>query len=263
MVELLAVLGRRRHTTVLVDNAHRVALRHLLRVLSPVPYVRAAVGPCALGIPFLHDRRHRYPLLHSPSNLVPSLGDALHNQLLLETRGTGGTRVPHVAGSIRARRPLVLPVGRLTYYDETTNISQRTAGGYGPQAHRSTALTADMRISKKRRFGRVFWWIVFALFGLGSASFLWLGTYGLIIDDVYLPNRFGHGGVHVHGVPAWLGAGIEYCLAAVLLSFIVRFGIDPSPHRPFYQSFDKWLKYILFGLLAVFLVAFILAVHKQ
>ena len=182
----------------------------------------------------------------------------------------GGCRNRPVSAAIAlAEYPILLGnQAEWTYPDYTLVNSLRVRFGVHSALDvanhgKHRASQGSMSISKKRRFGPVLWWIVFALFGLGAIPCLWLATYGLITDDVYLPNRFGHGGLHVHGVLAWLGAGIEYCLAASLISFIVRFGLDPSQHRPFYRSFDKWLKYIAFGLLAGFFLALISTVHKQ
>ncbi len=56
----------------------------------------------------------------------------------------------------------------------------------------------------------------------GFLSFLLLsyGTYGLSVDDIYLPGRRGPG-MHFHGVAAWLVYGAMVTAAANLISVIV------------------------------------------
>ena len=124
-----------------------------------------------------------------------------------------------------------------------------------------------MSTSKRRQFSRLFvrilGLILLALCGLTAVFLLWCATYGLIVDDVYMMGRFPSQRLHVHGVTAWFGAGIDYCLAAYLISIIVRFAIDPSLRRPRFHRFDRWLKYIFLGFVVGFVVAGIFTVHKR
>jgi hypothetical protein len=120
-----------------------------------------------------------------------------------------------------------------------------------------------MSAYKKMRFGRVLWLIVCVWFGWAAVFLLWCAIHGLIVDDVYLQGSFISQRLHVHGVTAWFGAGIDICLAALFISFIVRCNIDRALRHPFFRSFDKWLKYIVYGLVAGLLVAVISTVHKR
>lgn len=113
------------------------------------------------------------------------------------------------------------------------------------------------------RFGRVLWVIVCVWLGWTAVSLLWSAIHGLIVDDVYLQGPFISQRLHVHGVAAWFGAGIDICVAALFISFIVRCNMDRALRHPVFHSVNKWLKYIVYGLVAGLLVAVISTIHKQ
>jgi len=56
----------------------------------------------------------------------------------------------------------------------------------------------------------------------GFFSFLLLsyGTYGLTVDDIYIPGKRGNG-MHFHGLAAWLVYGAMVSAAANMISVIV------------------------------------------
>jgi hypothetical protein len=104
---------------------------------------------------------------------------------------------------------------------------------------------------------------VFSLAGFGAVLLLWYGAYGLSVDDVFFTAPWRRG-AHFHGILAWFIVGFYYCIAAALISFIVRFGFDPSPKRPFYKRFYRCLKYVIYGLCAgYFIILFFLIIHKK
>lgn len=87
---------------------------------------------------------------------------------------------------------------------------------------------------------------------VGLAVFLFLyGTVGIILDDIYLPGGRG-GGIHVHGVMAWLIYGSILSVCFSLMSLFV----DHYDTRDNERIYDKAFLYGIYASIAFF-VAFI------
>jgi hypothetical protein len=60
---------------------------------------------------------------------------------------------------------------------------------------------------------------VMIICGLGAAFFACYATYGLYVNDVFVPGKFN--GLRFHGLAAWFIAGAYYCLAAIFSSVLL------------------------------------------
>ncbi len=69
-----------------------------------------------------------------------------------------------------------------------------------------------------------------------SAILLAYGTFGIYVDDVYIPGSRSRG-IHLHGEPAWIMYGAMLCAALNLLSMVLDH----------YDKRDNEVKYKLFA----------------
>jgi hypothetical protein len=86
-------------------------------------------------------------------------------------------------------------------------------------------------------------------YGLLGAAVMAYGSYGLWVDEIFLPGKRGRG-MHFHGIDAWLLYGAILCLAANCLAVIVDH-FDTRNNETNYRRFAKvtaLLGYGLFGL---------------
>lgn len=61
------------------------------------------------------------------------------------------------------------------------------------------------------------------------------GTYGVWVDDLYLPGRHGPG-LHLHHTPAWVMYAAMLCACAVFVSVVVDH-YDRRDNERYYQKF--------------------------
>ena len=94
------------------------------------------------------------------------------------------------------------------------------------------------------------------LVGLFVAFILVYATHGIYVDDLYVPHPRGGLGVHFHGTGALAMFGAFFCLAAFLISTLVR-SFDHPSNKPGYRTFNRWMKYLGLCLLVI---AFLLAI---
>jgi len=106
--------------------------------------------------------------------------------------------------------------------------------------------------------------LVFPLVGLLALYIFLCGVVGLYFDDVklYNPRRVATP-AHFHGIAAWLLVGSYYSLAVFLVSIVFRFNFDQSPQRPFYKTFNRWLKYIGWSFFIGAIISGIFLYHKK
>ena len=72
------------------------------------------------------------------------------------------------------------------------------------------------------------------------------GTFGVWINDLYLPGRRSRG-VHLHDTPAWVMYGAIICACLVMLSVVVDH-YDRRNNERHYRLFADIFKYIGWGL---------------
>jgi hypothetical protein len=70
-----------------------------------------------------------------------------------------------------------------------------------------------------------------------SAALLAYGTFGIYIDDLYIPGKRGRG-LHFHGTSAWLMYAALVCAAAVLFALVVDH-YDRRHNEHHYERFKK------------------------
>ena len=92
------------------------------------------------------------------------------------------------------------------------------------------------------------------LFSLGLFTY---GSYGLWLNDLYVPGKRGRG-VHLHGVPAWVMYGAIICACLVMLSVVVDH-YDTRANEINYKHFADifrrlgWSFFILSLILGIFI----------
>ena len=79
------------------------------------------------------------------------------------------------------------------------------------------------------------------------------GAVALLIDDLYLPGRYGRG-VHLHGVPMWTFVGGMAMTSAMMASVVVD-RYDERSNEPRYLAFARWTRR---GALILYVAAFAL-----
>lgn len=84
---------------------------------------------------------------------------------------------------------------------------------------------------------------------LMAIALLAYGSYGVWIDDLYVPGKRGNG-VHLHQVPAWLMYGAMICACIVLVSSILdHYDRRDNEHR--YRRFARILSWVGWGAFGV------------
>lgn len=93
-------------------------------------------------------------------------------------------------------------------------------------------------------------------YGVVAAIAIAYGSYGIWVDDIYIPGK-SSGGIHFHGLAAWLVYLGMLCLAANFLSVIVDH-LDRRNNERNYRLFARvtcwagWISYIAALLLFAF-----------
>lgn len=85
---------------------------------------------------------------------------------------------------------------------------------------------------------------------LFSAFLFAYGTYGVWVNDLYIPGRRSSKGVHLHDVRAWLLYAAMICACLVMLSVVVDH-YDRRPNEKYYRTFaqvGKFAGWCLVGL---------------
>ena len=71
-----------------------------------------------------------------------------------------------------------------------------------------------------------------------AAALLAYGTFGVYLDDLYIPGKRSSG-MHLHGTSAWLMFAAVVCAAAVLLALVV----DHYDRRHNEHHYDRFKKF--------------------
>lgn len=86
------------------------------------------------------------------------------------------------------------------------------------------------------------------LYGVVSAVAIAYGSYGIWVDDIYIPGKRSSG-IHFHGLAAWLVYAGMLCLSANFLSVIVDH-FDRRNNERNYRLFARvtswagWISYL-------------------
>lgn len=91
------------------------------------------------------------------------------------------------------------------------------------------------------------------LYATIAIALLAYGSYGLYVDDIYLPSKHGSG-QHLHGIQARLIYGVMLCLCIHLFSSVVDH-YDRRDNERYYRLVAKWSAYL--GLVVFFIGMFI------
>jgi hypothetical protein len=89
-----------------------------------------------------------------------------------------------------------------------------------------------------------------------SSIMLAYGTFGVIIDDLYIPGK-RRPGFHFHGVPAWIMYGAFLCGVANMMSVVVDH-YDKRNNETNYKLFARvsqiagWALFVLALILDIF-----------
>ena len=80
-----------------------------------------------------------------------------------------------------------------------------------------------------------------------SLLLLAYGTYGLWVNDLYIPGK--RRGIHLHDVPAWIVYGAIICACTVLLSVVIDHydRRDNEKHYRTFASVGEFLGWSFFG----------------
>jgi hypothetical protein len=83
------------------------------------------------------------------------------------------------------------------------------------------------------------------LFALGLLTY---ATYGLQVDDIYLPAKRGDG-VHFSGLSAWIMYGAVLCAAANLLTIVIDHYDKRNNERRYVDiaAITEWIGWMLFA----------------
>lgn len=84
------------------------------------------------------------------------------------------------------------------------------------------------------------------------------GTYGLWINDIYVPGR--RRGVHFHDTPAWLLYGAIVCACLVMMSVVVDH-YDRRDNEKHYRTFARGGEYLGWSLFGAAVVWSLLSNH--
>lgn len=90
---------------------------------------------------------------------------------------------------------------------------------------------------------------------LFSVLLLLYGSYGIWVNDIYLPGKHGKG-IHLHDVPAWVMYGAFACACLVMLSVVVDH-YDKRNNETNYKKFADtfrvlgWCFFVLSLILAI------------
>jgi hypothetical protein len=89
-----------------------------------------------------------------------------------------------------------------------------------------------------------------------SVALIAYGTFGLTIDDLYIPGKRGNG-IHLHGQSAWLMYGAFIC-ASISMLLVIADHCDQRPNQRNYKMAEKYFSYAGWGFFATsYLLAFI------
>jgi hypothetical protein len=91
-----------------------------------------------------------------------------------------------------------------------------------------------------------------ALHVLFSLLLFAYGSYGLWVDDLYIPGKRSRG-IHLHDVPAWVMYGAMICACAVMLSVVIDH-YDKRNNETNYRLFANVAKYCGWALFVLSLV---------
>lgn len=75
-----------------------------------------------------------------------------------------------------------------------------------------------------------------------SLALFGYGTYGVWVNDLYLPGKSTKG-IHLHGVPAWILYGAIICACLVMLCVVVDH-YDKRNNEIDYIMFSDFFKYV-------------------
>ncbi len=78
------------------------------------------------------------------------------------------------------------------------------------------------------------------------------GSYGIWINDLYLPGKRGRG-MHLHDIPAWIMYGAIICACLVMLSVVVDH-YDRRNNETNYRLFAQVFKFLGWGFFALSLI---------
>lgn len=95
---------------------------------------------------------------------------------------------------------------------------------------------------------------------LSSVMFLY-GTFGVIIDDLYIPGKRSPG-THFHGEPAWVLYGAFLCAVANMMSVVVDH-YDRRNNEINYQRFARVTQIVGWTLFVLAFVLDIFVFHKR
>lgn len=85
-----------------------------------------------------------------------------------------------------------------------------------------------------------------------SLILLAYGTFGVWVNDLYLPGKRSRG-VHLHDVPAWIMYAAILCACLVMLSIVVDH-YDQRDNERHYRQFAQAFKFIGWALFGVSLL---------
>lgn len=68
------------------------------------------------------------------------------------------------------------------------------------------------------------------------------GFYGLYVDDLYIPGKRG-GGIHLHGIGAWVMYGALVCSAAIALALVIDH-YDRRNNEHHYENFKSMASFV-------------------
>lgn len=91
-----------------------------------------------------------------------------------------------------------------------------------------------------------------------SMLLLAYGTYGLWVNDIYVPGR-GRG-MHFHDTPAWLLYGAIVCACLVMMSVVIDH-YDRRNNEKHYRTFAKIGEYLGWSLVVAAFVWSLLSRH--
>lgn len=93
-----------------------------------------------------------------------------------------------------------------------------------------------------------------------SSILFFYGTYGVIIDDLYMPGK-RRPGIHFHGEPAWILYGAILCAVANMLSVVVDH-YDKRNNENNYKLFARITQIAGWILFALSLILDLFVFHK-
>jgi hypothetical protein len=87
---------------------------------------------------------------------------------------------------------------------------------------------------------------------IAASSLLIYGTYGLWIDDLYIPGKRSRG-IHLHNVPAWVMYGAIVC-ACIVMIIVIFDHYDKRDNEYQYKQLSEAFRFFGWGFFGLSLV---------